>query len=438
MKKDIFLLLSITLMFCVTSTKQAYSQQKDALSGERFRVIVLSDIGGSDPDDFQSMIHYCLYSDLFDTEGIIASAGDGLKENLLAVIAEYEKDYPKLKTYADYPSPNELRSLTKQGDFGGAPGKGYREPTEASEWIIKCAHKDDERPLYLLAWGYLEDIAQALHDDPSILDKIRVYYIGGPNKKHGADAYNYIEENFPDLWIIESNSTYRGWFVGGDMNGEFGNEGFFKNHIKSHGVLGDYFGNFIDGKIKMGDTPSVGFLLHGNPNNPEQTGWGGRYRKVSYRPKTIFQGHTSLNDKVEVFAIMELVLKGPDIGPANDTPQLSMVVDGQEFEGYYYGNGVYKLRICPKFVKEWSYTIKSKISEFNGKTGEFTSVPENSLAPYPKAVKHTNWWTDVLDPEFKEGAHMGAKTVNAFRRQFLMDFAQRFDRCIAPKDNDKP
>ena len=46
---------------------------KGALYGTRYRVIVTTDIGGSDPDDFQSMVHYLLYSDLFDTEGLISS-----------------------------------------------------------------------------------------------------------------------------------------------------------------------------------------------------------------------------------------------------------------------------------------------------------------------------------------------------------------------------
>jgi len=44
-----------------------------ALAGERFRVIISTDIGGSDPDDFQSMVHYLVYADVFDTEGLIAS-----------------------------------------------------------------------------------------------------------------------------------------------------------------------------------------------------------------------------------------------------------------------------------------------------------------------------------------------------------------------------
>ena len=47
--------------------------ERGVLSGERYRVIVTTDIGGSDPDDFQSMVHYLLCSELFDTEGLISS-----------------------------------------------------------------------------------------------------------------------------------------------------------------------------------------------------------------------------------------------------------------------------------------------------------------------------------------------------------------------------
>ena len=44
-----------------------------ALDGQRPRVIVSSDIGGSDPDDFQSMVHFLVYADVFDIEGLISS-----------------------------------------------------------------------------------------------------------------------------------------------------------------------------------------------------------------------------------------------------------------------------------------------------------------------------------------------------------------------------
>ena len=39
----------------------------------RPRVIVSSDIGGTDFDDFQSLVHLLVYSDRIDLEGLIAS-----------------------------------------------------------------------------------------------------------------------------------------------------------------------------------------------------------------------------------------------------------------------------------------------------------------------------------------------------------------------------
>ncbi len=39
----------------------------------RRRVIVSTDIGGTDPDDFQSMVHLLVYADCFDIEGLISS-----------------------------------------------------------------------------------------------------------------------------------------------------------------------------------------------------------------------------------------------------------------------------------------------------------------------------------------------------------------------------
>ena len=61
----------------------------------RHRVIVSSDIGGTDPDDFQSMVHLLVYADRFDLEGLISSPfGPGRKEHILQVIDCYERDYP--------------------------------------------------------------------------------------------------------------------------------------------------------------------------------------------------------------------------------------------------------------------------------------------------------------------------------------------------------
>jgi hypothetical protein len=45
--------------------------------------------------------------------------------------------------------------------------------------------------------GWIEDLAQALHDAPDILPRLRVHFIGGPNKKWSPDAYHYIATQHP-------------------------------------------------------------------------------------------------------------------------------------------------------------------------------------------------------------------------------------------------
>ncbi|MHC4483997.1 MAG: DUF1593 domain-containing protein [Planctomycetota bacterium] len=211
-----------------------------ALAGHRYRVLVSTDVGGTDPDDFQSMVHLLVYADVLDIEGIISSPyGHGRKKHILQVIDCYEKDYVNLKTYSDqYPTPDALRAIAKQGETERAPYAGVRRSTEGSQWIVKCARRDDPRPLHVLVWGGIEDLAQALHDAPDILPKLRVYWIGGPNKKWGPDPFQYIATHHPKLWIIESNATYRGWFTGGNQSGQWGNRAFVSQHIAGKGALG--------------------------------------------------------------------------------------------------------------------------------------------------------------------------------------------------------
>lgn len=86
----------------------------------RPRVVVSTDIGGTDPDDFQSMAHLLLYADVLDIEGLISSPfGPGTKEHILEVIEHYETDYTNLRSHSDrYPTPDALRAITKQGETG--------------------------------------------------------------------------------------------------------------------------------------------------------------------------------------------------------------------------------------------------------------------------------------------------------------------------------
>ena len=409
------------------------SAEGGALAGDRPRVIISTDIGGTDPDDFQSMVHLLLYADVLDIEGLIASPfGPGRKADILRVIDAYERDYPRLVTHsARYPRPDALRAITKQGaiDRVGPPGVGV--PSEGSDWIVRCARRDDPRPLYVLVWGGIEDLAQALHDAPDILPKLRVYFIGGPNKMWSVDAYNFIEENHPDLWIIEANSTYRGWFVGGNQRGEWGNKGFVAEHVAGRGALGAFFATQLGGTIKMGDSPSVGYLLHGTPEDPSQPGWGGRFVRVWDGRKTVFDRLTTEADRAEVFGVVEFALPVPAGFAANHTAR--MTFDNRvTVPGAIEGNRL-RFRFAPRDAKVWTYTIASNFAGLDGQSGRFTAVPPPIERTGRPSKAHPNWWTDDPDPAAAEGVHAGAKSVNRWRVDFLRDFAARMRRCEAPK-----
>lgn len=398
------------------------------LAGERHRVVVSTDIGGTDPDDFQSMVHLLVYADVLDIEGLISSPyGPGRREHLLQVIDCYEQDYPKLKSYSEkYPTPDSLRSMTKQGQTERAPFAGVSHATAGSEWIIRCARRNDPRPLHLLVWGGLEDLAQALHDAPDILPKLRVYWIGGPNKKWSPDAYQYLVENHPTLWIIESNSTYRGWFAGGNQVGEWGNKSFVAEHIAGRGALGDFFVRQMD-RIKMGDTPSVGWLLNGSPSDPRKSGWGGTYVRAWERPHLRLDRMPTQKDRIEVFGILEIVL--PLRESFSENVEAHLKVDNQQLPGEWNNNGSVSFRFCPKSAKTFRFKIQFRSQELEELTGGITAfAPQESLVEEPTA-RLPNWWADDLTPERAEGVHHGARSVSRWRKEFLSDFAKRMQRC---------
>src|SRR4051812_31114914 len=68
---------------------------------DRPRIIVSTDIGGTDYDDFQSLVHLLVYADRFEIEGLISSPYGGRKEQILKVIDAYERDYPNLHSHSD-------------------------------------------------------------------------------------------------------------------------------------------------------------------------------------------------------------------------------------------------------------------------------------------------------------------------------------------------
>jgi len=412
-----------------------------ALAGVRHRVIVSTDIGGTDPDDVQSMVHLLVYADIFDIEGLISSPyGPGHKKHILELIDAYQRDYSNLKTYSEnYPTPEELRAITRRGALESPGPSGVGEPTEGSRWIVECARRKDQRPLHLLVWGGMEDLAQALHDAPDILPKLRVYFIGGPNKKWSVDAYNYVEQNHPKLWMIEANATYRGWFVGGNQKRDWDNKEFVTAHAAGHGTLGDCFVK-AKADIKMGDTPSVARLLRGVSEDPTKPGWGGKYVPIWDGRTTTFDRLTTEADKAEVFGVTEFALPRPEGFTARNTA--TMIFEGGKPPAERVNEGkVLRFRFSPRDAKVWLYVIKSDFPGLDGKSGKVTAVPPPVERTSRRSTIHPNWWIDDPAPAEAEGVHPGAKSVSQWREEFLGDFAAQMKRCTNPapkKSNSNP
>ena len=87
---------------------------------EKCRLIVTTDLGGTDPDDIQSMIHLLVCSNVIDIEGLISSQvwmdDPDKTEKLEDVVRKFGEVLPRLKKHAaGYPDLDYLLSLVKRG-----------------------------------------------------------------------------------------------------------------------------------------------------------------------------------------------------------------------------------------------------------------------------------------------------------------------------------
>ena len=297
------------------NNKEKYSHTNESnTTDSKIRVIISTDfpptdvipVGAdgpknkrSDPDDVQSMVRFLLYSNEFDVEGLVASAATlaniANKQNILDMIDLYEQVYDNLKKHdSRYPTPDYLRSVTFQGRDGTwgntvsnniGPGKD----SEASEAIIAAVDKFDPRPVWVCIWGDCSNLAQAIWkvqntrtsvELQTFLSKLRIYQIG-----HQDDTIDWMLDNFPELFIIYSKTTFYGIIGGNDSLTDL--NWLNKNIRQGHGPLGAVYpptccNNPDKNGMREGDTPSYLYLVSAtlgmnDPEDPTQESWGGQY-----------------------------------------------------------------------------------------------------------------------------------------------------------------
>lgn len=275
MKTYMTRILIFVILGCLLQATAAYAD--DGISTKN-RIIVTTDIGGTDPDDEESMVHLLMCANDLDIEGIICQMAFcqspiGI-EPLRKILKAYEQAYPDLIVHdPSYPTYEYLYSISTTGQTNvGMSGVGEGMDTPGSELIIKAVDCDDPRPIWLTAWGGMNTIAQAIwkvQDTRSetelqqFLSKIRIYDILGQ-----CDAGAWIAHNFPEVLYIRARDVY-GW--GPDDNWTAAN-------IQAFSPMGDVYPSRK--WATEGDSPSFMYLIDNGLNMPEDVtagGWGGRF-----------------------------------------------------------------------------------------------------------------------------------------------------------------
>ena len=91
----------------------------------------------------------------------------------------------------------------------------------------------------------------------------------------------------------------------------------------------------------MGDTPSLLYMMDGDPNDPKKECWGGSFERLSFSPRSIFKWNTTDKDTVAVYSVVEFHFDGPKVDMPVGTPCITMHIDKQNWDGYYLGKGKY-------------------------------------------------------------------------------------------------
>lgn len=304
----------LQLSFAGTGTKFVFGD-----NSLKPRIVVLTDIAPADiePDDMESMIRLLVHADLYEIEALIVSGGwnssgraypNSWKDSLSTVINVYEKDLPNLMKRSEqtsflslkeesekqrigyWPSADYLRSRAMFGSLElGVEKLGEDNHSDGSDFIIRLVDEDDNRPLWILAWGGANTLAQALWkvkkersetEVEVFVSKLRIYTITdqdvpyGDAKNFAFSSHQWMRQEFgKNLHFIWDESA---WLNQNGIGAKNWNE--YATHIQKHGNLGSIYPKNKWGV--EGDTPSFLHVLPNglhDPNESRQTGWGGYF-----------------------------------------------------------------------------------------------------------------------------------------------------------------
>jgi hypothetical protein len=260
----------------------------------RPRVIATTD---GEIDDRCSMVRFLMYTNEWDTEGIVycssrfhwlGNTWSGV-EWINAQLDQYDRVYPNLKKNADgYPTAEELRTKVYVGNISNV---GEMEAdTPGSDRIVQVLLDDKPGPVYLQAWGGTNTIARALakiqKQYPGQIEKVNrkavVYIILDQD-----DTFRkYIEPNWPKLQVLGSFRQFGAIAYAWNVLIPYPQRAFFErpwllgNITVDRGPLAGAYEPANGAFRSEGDSPSFMHQIDvglRSLENPGYGGWGGRF-----------------------------------------------------------------------------------------------------------------------------------------------------------------
>ena len=261
---------------------------------ERPRIIVTTD---GETDDRASFVRFLLYTTDVDIEALIYTNSKWHPEGqgtqwMHNIIDKYAQVHDNLIVHnPDYPSPEYLKSLIYVGQMEqvGRAAVGEEWDTPGSDRIVEVLLDDDPRPVWLQAWGGLNNITQAFYrirtSHPDQLEKATekawIYAIAEQD-----DLKDWMHEEFPEVnYILNAEQFWRVIAYSWDRlnpyaDHEIYTEEWTTNNIKEVSPLGAIYDR---DELEEGDTPAflhvvnTGLRSH---ENPSWGGWGGRFERI--------------------------------------------------------------------------------------------------------------------------------------------------------------
>jgi len=326
MKRNVFFLM----LFILGVLNSGYSADK-------FRVVILTD---QTHDDGNSLIRYLYYSHLFDTEAIIVTPqlpdytfnDPGPWKKAQGIIEAYKKEYDQLKKHqSDLITPDQLHSVTKKGrgalpiiwltnarkfnaeiagrkvetTWGdirfedwigeGLNPNGESKDSEGSEFLQQVFAKDDDRPIYVQAWGGPITMVQALyrfkqkHGEEKFRKLMAKLHIFGIHLQEITFDFLIKLDDVKAhgcLHMGDTKSTYKGerynagWLLLDEVH-------FWKyitvmkqQEVNGHGPMSNIYDHGGEG-----DTPAFLYLISAalglnDPADPTMGSWGTMFKKM--------------------------------------------------------------------------------------------------------------------------------------------------------------